>query len=185
MSKKTKKLQWKFLKTNGELDRRYKISEKGDIFNVKKGRLVNTYSMCKKSPFNGTDYKSAYVQGKVQRVHRLVCETFHGPAPDTCSNVVLHLDECKDNNHKDNLRWGTSSENTNDYYASRKGAAPRYTPAKISRAKSLINKGYTNDKVAVMTKISDSTISQIKLGRIHRAIEPLTAEQVELGNVIL
>lgn len=46
------------------------------------------------------------------KVHRLVCEAFHGPAP--CSkSVVIHLDEDATNNRPENLRWGTQKENMN------------------------------------------------------------------------
>lgn len=180
---KAKTLQWKFLKLNGTIDRAYKVSNEGDVFNVKKGVRVASYDMKKKSPFNGTDYQSVYLKGYGQlRLHRVVCETFHGAAP-TGKNIVLHLDECKDNNNKTNLKWGTAGENSRGWITAIGGVVPRHSLAKIRRAKKLLNKGYTNDKVATMTKIGDSNISQIKLGRIHRAVEPLTNVQIELGNV--
>lgn len=46
------------------------------------------------------------------KVHRLVCEAFHGLAPFPKA-VVIHLDEDGTNNHKDNLKWGTQQENLN------------------------------------------------------------------------
>lgn len=46
------------------------------------------------------------------KVHRLVCEAFHGPAPDG-KQIVLHLDENGENNRADNLKWGTQKENLN------------------------------------------------------------------------
>ena len=51
-------------------------------------------------------------RGKTYKVHRLVCEAFHGPAP-TPSAIVLHLDEDSSNNRPDNIRWGTRKENQN------------------------------------------------------------------------
>lgn len=45
-------------------------------------------------------------------VHRLVCETFHGPAPD--NHHAAHGDGDKDNNAASNLRWATVSENNMD-----------------------------------------------------------------------
>lgn len=50
--------------------------------------------------------------GKNYRVHRLVCEAFHGPAPFEGA-VVMHLDEDNQNNRADNLKWGTQKENLN------------------------------------------------------------------------
>lgn len=46
------------------------------------------------------------------KVHRLVCEAFHGPAP-FAGAVVIHLDEDSTNNQSNNLRWGTQKENLN------------------------------------------------------------------------
>jgi HNH endonuclease len=46
------------------------------------------------------------------KIHRLVCEAFHGPAP-IGKPVVLHLDENAENNRPENLRWGTQKENLN------------------------------------------------------------------------
>ncbi len=182
MSKKSKTVQWKFAKINGKIDRRYKVSNEGDVFNVKKGVLVNTRNMQKKSPFNGTDYKCISLAGQSLRLHRLVCETFHGKAP-AGKNVVLHLDERKDNNNTTNLCWGTLSENTQGYLQSRNYKRPSHSEAKIRRVKTLINKGYTNDRVAQMTKVGDSSVSLIKLGRSRRDVLPLTNQQIALGNI--
>lgn len=46
------------------------------------------------------------------KIHRLVCEAFHG-APPFKRAVVLHLDEDATNNRPENLRWGTQKENMN------------------------------------------------------------------------
>lgn len=46
------------------------------------------------------------------KVHRLVCEAFHGPPPFPRA-VVLHLDENGLNNRPENLKWGTQKENLN------------------------------------------------------------------------
>jgi hypothetical protein len=43
------------------------------------------------------------------RVHRLVCEAFHGPCPDGLD--CAHLDRTKTNNAESNLCWATRSEN--------------------------------------------------------------------------
>jgi hypothetical protein len=69
------------------------------------------------------------------KVHRLICEAFHGPAPFPKA-VVIHLDEDALNNRADNLRWGTQKENLNmpnyiAYCRSRTGEnSPAYKGAK-------------------------------------------------------
>lgn len=59
------------------------------------------------------------------KVHRLVCEAFHGPPPFEKA-VVIHLDENGLNNNSENLKWGTQKENLNmpkfiEYCKSRTG----------------------------------------------------------------
>jgi len=48
-----------------------------------------------------------------KRVHVLVCEAFHGPAPSP-RHEVLHKDNDRTNNTPGNLRWGTHQENGRD-----------------------------------------------------------------------
>lgn len=50
--------------------------------------------------------------GKTYKLHRLVCEAFHGPPPFHKA-VVMHLNENSDDNRPENLAWGTQKENLN------------------------------------------------------------------------
>src|SRR3546814_7109206 len=66
--------------------------------------------------------KSGYLAGNMciegQRknfeVHRLVCEAFHGPAPD--GQQAAHKDGVRTNCYASNLRWATPASNTADKY---------------------------------------------------------------------
>ena len=51
--------------------------------------------------------------GICKPVHVLVCETFHGPKPDS-SLQVRHLNGMSFDNRAENLAWGTESENKFD-----------------------------------------------------------------------
>ena len=57
-------------------------------------------------------YRGIVYRGKNYKLHRLVCEAFHGPKPSS-EAVVIHLDEDGMNNRPENLRWGTQKENLN------------------------------------------------------------------------
>jgi len=46
------------------------------------------------------------------KVHRVVCDAFHGPAPFP-NAVVIHLNENALDNRPENLKWGTQKENLN------------------------------------------------------------------------
>ena len=51
-------------------------------------------------------------KGKTYKVHRLVCEAFHG-SPSDRHLVCMHMDENPSNNRPENLKWGTQKENLN------------------------------------------------------------------------
>lgn len=70
------------------------------------------------------------------KVHRAVCEAFHGPAPFEDA-VVIHKDENALNNRPDNLKWGTQKENLNmpkikAYHRSRTGNDNPYLKGKVA-----------------------------------------------------
>lgn len=72
------------------------------------------------------------------KVHRAVCEAFHGPAPFDGA-VVMHLDENSLNNRPENLKWGTQKENLNApgfiaYCQSRKGENSTHAKARRKAA---------------------------------------------------
>lgn len=46
------------------------------------------------------------------KVHRAVCEAFHG-SPPFPNAVVIHLNENALDNRPENLKWGTQKENLN------------------------------------------------------------------------
>ncbi len=48
-------------------------------------------------------------RGRTHKVHRLVCEAFHGPAPFAGADV-LHRNGNTLLNREDNVRWATRSE---------------------------------------------------------------------------
>lgn len=179
MTKKKNK-QWKFMKLNGKLNRKYKVSNQGDIVLSKTMEPLKQNEMDKKCPRNGSDYQSVHITGvkSAVRVHRIVCETFHGQSKNG-KVIVDHIDEYKDNNVASNLQWVTSSENSKRYFAN--NGVVRYSHAKIVRTKKLINKGLSNDAIAQKVGMSDSNVSAIKLGNIHQGVEPYTTEQVVAG----
>jgi hypothetical protein len=69
---------------------------------------VRRASKTAKHTYRGYNYRGI---GNV-KVHRAVCEAFHGPAPDG-KPVVIHINEDAHDNRPENLRWGTQKENLN------------------------------------------------------------------------
>ena len=73
------------------------------------------------------------------KIHRLVCEAFHGEQPNGRS-VVVHVDEDSKNNRADNLKWGTQKENLNmpkfiEYCKSRFGDNSPHAKSRNSESK--------------------------------------------------
>lgn len=90
----------------------YKISEYGDILNVKTGKLRKLRSNVKHGYIDVDLYKDGKVYYK--RVNRLVAEAFLDKPEG--KDIVMHIDNNKLNNHYTNLKWGTISENTKQAY---------------------------------------------------------------------
>lgn len=72
------------------------------------------------------------------KVHRAVCEAFHGPAPFPRA-VVIHINENALDNRPENLRWGTQKENLNmprfiAYCRARTGANNPHIKGRMKRA---------------------------------------------------
>lgn len=176
---KNKTVKWKFLKLNGTLHRNMKVSDQGIIIDAKTGEEISQHNMAKKSVINGTDYRGITINGYTYRVHRIVCETFHGKQPKN-KPYVRHIDGRKDNNKTINLEWATPSETL--LAAHKKNTYSRFSVTTIRRVKRLINKGKTNEHIAEIVSMSDSNVSAIKYGYIHTHVEPHTKQQVELGN---
>lgn len=60
---------------------------------------------------NREGYLQVQVSRKLYRVHRLICEAFHGVCPED-KREVDHLERNPANNKPGNLRWVTPSENS-------------------------------------------------------------------------
>jgi hypothetical protein len=65
------------------------------------------------------------IHNATHKVHQLIAEAFHGPAPFDGA-VVMHIDENAVNNRASNLKWETQKENQNapgflEYCRSRTG----------------------------------------------------------------
>lgn len=77
-------------------------------------------------------------RGKNYKIHRLVCEAFHGPAPEG-KPYVLHADEDATNNRLENISWGSQKENLNasgfiEYCKSRTGDNNPYRKGLIKKS---------------------------------------------------
>lgn len=79
------------------------------------------------------------------KIHRLVCEAFHGPAASS-KMVVIHLDENAKNNKPENLKWGTQKENLNmpGFVAYCKTRTGENSPRKKNKGKQMLPRTCTD-----------------------------------------
>jgi hypothetical protein len=87
----------------------YRVTAGGNIYSIKAGRYL-------KQSWHRNGYKLVRLykdgQGKTIKVHRIVAEAFHGPAPEGKGHVN-HKDSVRSNNHYRNLEWCNNTENIN------------------------------------------------------------------------
>ncbi len=85
----------------------YYVSESGQIFGIKRSRILGA-----KPTKEG--YRRFSPDGKYISAHRAICEHFHSNPEN--KPWVNHKDGDKGNNAKDNLEWSTISENIQHSY---------------------------------------------------------------------
>ena len=115
------------------------------------------------------------------RVHRLVAEAFLPKVEG--KNIVHHIDNCKTNNHLDNLRWSTVRENSRlaqeqglykpiHLQKFQRAIGSKHGRAKLNENKVVIiryvlaRKLATQAKLAQLYNVSQSRISEINKGKI-------------------
>jgi hypothetical protein len=87
----------------------YEVSEDGDVRNLVSGRILRG---CR-HPRGYRQHSRLGAEKRTLKAHRLVCEAWHGTAPEE-KPFVAHNDGNPSNNHYTNLRWATAKENQDD-----------------------------------------------------------------------
>lgn len=162
-------IKWKLIKG---FDGMYDISEFGKIKSrFKGGRILKNYLS-----HNGYEFVRLYKNFKYKnyRVNRLVAEYFI-PNPEN-KPQVNHKDGNKSNNHVSNLEWCTASENIR--HALKNGLSKLVKPKrKLINCQVLMIRDYIKDgvlnqyEIAEMFDVDQSTISNIKTGKIFKRIK--------------
>lgn len=143
------------------------VGEDGTIFSKITNRFLTPTIK------NDTGYMIVYVHdaGKLQRVHRLVAETFLQGSPFFGLDVN-HIDGVKTNNCVTNLEWCTRSHNI--IHAKEIGLNKSrgethvdaiHTEVKIREVCSYLEQGFRNQDISSMTGLSTGAISDIRIGR--------------------
>lgn len=108
----------------------YCANEKGHILNKK----TKNFSIGGRAGryLKVSAYKDGATKAGLYYIHILICTAFYGP-PSGDKQVVMHLDNNRNNNTKKNLRWGTQSENILQVYKDGLKYSKKYAYSKESR----------------------------------------------------
>ena len=148
----------------------YFINEQGHILSTKwnKKRLLKG-SIDKRKGYRHIALRDGNGGRTRWRIHRLVLETFIGPAPDGMQ--CRHLDGDKLNNRLDNLAWGTQSENERDkirhgtqFWPDKRGEEhpqAKLRTVDIPEIRRMVRDGMTLAEVASKYPVRYQTISKI------------------------
>lgn len=101
-------------------------------------------------------------------VHQLILMTFIGPCPKGME--VLHKNGISTDNRLENLRYGTRTENILDVYNDN-GRWRKLSESQVQSIKNRLAKGEKGSKLADEFGVSQTIISQIKLGKIFWWVE--------------
>lgn len=156
----------------------FEINEIGEV------RKDGTY---RRSWLGSQGYPLLKLNGRAEAVHRLVCATFHGPAPSP-SHQVAHLDGSKTNNHWKNLAWKTQWMNWLDSVrhgtialGERHGLS-RLTEEKVAMIRSKYATGkHTQAQLAEEFHTVVSNICHITTGKAWRRKTPAEHVLTRLG----
>jgi hypothetical protein len=137
------------------------LSEEGEVISLykKKPRVLK--------PTMSGAYHAVNADGKTTHIHRLMAESWFGPAP-FLGAVVRHLDGDRFNNRLSNLAWGTSAENSDDQarHGTRmhgeRNPMARLTRSAVEQMRGLRASGRTFKSIASQFGVSPMTA--------HRAI---------------
>lgn len=123
--------------------------------------------------------KDGYLQGnfcvdgarKNFEVHRLVCEAFHGPAPE--GHEAAHNDGVRTNCHKSNLRWATPAENAADrdrHGNTRRGEAHHRAKLTVMDVRSIRLSQRSGPSLARELGVDRSVITSIRSRKIWKSV---------------
>jgi len=144
------------------LDPRYHVTTDGQVISYCK-KVARALKPWRKR----CGHLSVHIGGcNSTHVHKLVLETFVGPAP--VGLECRHLNGDPADNRLCNLVWGTRSQNLSD--KKWHGAPGKLTVPQIRTLKFLLFKAsrrYSHAELAARFSVSKATISDIKCGLVH------------------
>jgi HNH endonuclease len=114
--------------------------------------------------FDGKGYGQIHWQRRMRRVHNLVCELTHGPAPQGMPDAA-HTCGVRACVNKRHVRWASRRQNaaegpshTND----QRGARNKMSKLTEEQARAILNATESQSKIALRFGVSRSAVAHIK-----------------------
>ena len=137
------------------------------------GRVRTTPRILRQSPSSQLPYPLVHLRKDGQThgrlVHRLVLETFVGPAPEGME--ACHNDGNAANANLDNLRWDTKKNNAADRkrhgteVSGERNSHATLTREDVAKIQELLLQGMRQSTIALLFNVVQTTISRINLGK--------------------
>ena len=129
-----------------------------------------------------------------KRVHQLICETFHGEAPEGC--VVDHINRNRQDNRPENLRWLNQSKNSDGQKGRKTSSCVRclydgHLYGSIHDALKVVGMNYfyfhrhKNEISHIVSFEGVETIEILKVSRVGRRWLPTEAQTTTIGEDIV
>ena len=138
------------------------------------GRFRDTYGVVKTPSPRKSGYVEVKINKKTLKMHRLVCEAFHGPSPSKEEIFVDHIDGNPSNNKASNLRWVSAARNIQLSYENNKdrksNAFKTSKPVKGRKVGTLEWTSYASaNDAAARLSLNPGGVSQVALGRCKQS----------------
>jgi DNA-binding XRE family transcriptional regulator len=125
-------------------------------------------------------YLTVHIRGgeltaRHSKVHRIVLETFVGPAPDGCQ--ACHRNGVRTDNRVENLYWGTAADNSADRHRhgntqrGERHTAARLTEKQVREIRAAMSLGATTTELAKVYGVTNNTIGHINRRKTWKHLE--------------
>ena len=149
---------------------KYYVSEEADVFFINKKEKICKVNISKQL-LTPNKYVRIFIGDKSKTLHSVVCETFYGVRPH--KNIIMHLDDNKQNNHVNNLKYGSYGENSVwniEGGAKKQKSKHLYNHIDLKTKDDILayldsHQGESQDKIAKLFGVSQTAISSIKNGK--------------------
>ena len=113
-------------------------------------------------------YCRVLLNKKTLKVHRLVAEHFYKNKPTNYHKMIVrHLDGNPENNHIDNLRYGTMLENSIDNIYHKKNIN-KLNKKQVLEIRKKLKNNIPQRKIAKQYNVSQNTINRINRNKSYR-----------------